>query len=122
MAHQLAPAVRLFEATTSTRIHTAPSKGPSEQLDYTIDYTAVLEEDELIDSSSWTVSGEDAALTTGTGDFDDTFGPVDAETSATVWLDAGTRNVVYTVTNTVVTDNVPPRTIIRAFTVTVAAP
>lgn len=71
-----------------------PFKDPDELLDYEIDWAARLDTD-TISTSLWDINGPDAALTT----------PLDTKTATTttIWLDAGTLNKVYTMTNHITT-------------------
>lgn len=70
-------------------------KDPQAELDYAIDWSDWLSDGDTIDSSTWSVSGQDSALlidaTTNT------------TTSATVWLSGGTVGKSYSVANRVVT-------------------
>lgn len=65
---------------------------PDAILDYCIDWSAFLEEDDTIDTSTWTVTdGIVIASNTNT------------TTVATVWLSGGTVGAWYRVTNHIVT-------------------
>lgn len=68
-------------------------KDPQAVLDYMIDWTDWLDGD-TISASSWTLSG--AGLTQTSNSFTDT--------TATVWLSAGTNFEIYKVTNHITTD------------------
>lgn len=69
-----------------------PQKGPGENLDYSLNWAQPLGTD-AITSSSWTIS--DSSLTQTDASF--------TSKVAVVWLDGGTPNQTYTVTNTIVT-------------------
>ncbi len=70
-----------------------PTKDPDEVLDYRIDWSERLEEDETILSSSWTVPvGLTQNSTTST------------TTTTTIWLSGGaTKGKIYSVQNRVIT-------------------
>ena len=86
-------------------------KDPSEVLDYTMSWAAVLQNGESIATSTWSVSG--SGLTLGTGAYAST----NDASAATCWLSAGTPEATYTVTNRIVTDHSPARTFERSFTI-----
>lgn len=67
------------------------NKDPSDVLDYTIDYSALLDGD-TIASSVWSV---DAGITIDSD--------TNTTTNATVWVSGGTSGNVYTFTNTITT-------------------
>lgn len=69
-----------------------PPKSPGETLDYTINWGLPLAGD-TITGSSWTIS--DSSLV----DNHDSF----TSTSATIWLEGGTNNANYSLTNTITT-------------------
>ena len=71
-----------------------PSKDPDEVLDYTIDWTDRLT-DETIETSTWTITGEDDELTQDT----DTI----ANPYTVIWLSSGTLGVKYSLTNRITT-------------------
>lgn len=66
---------------------------PDENLDYTFDYSRVLEGD-TIQSSVWTQTQGDALLTVAT--------PSNTTSTATIWLSGGRLGSFYKVTNHVV--------------------
>lgn len=83
-------------------------KDPDEQLDYTFDFDALLETNEVIDSTAWTVP---AGLTLVTDTIDA------AGKRATVWLAGGTAGDTYEVECRITSNATPARIIERAFTV-----
>lgn len=89
------------------------NKDPNEILDYTIDFAALLDtaNDEAIASVTWSVSGE--GLTVGTGEY----AAANDDTSATVWLSAGTVGTTYSVTCRATTDATPARIFERSISV-----
>lgn len=89
------------------------SKDPNEVLDYTIDFASLLDtaNDETIASVAWSASG--SGLTIGTGDYAAT----NDDTSATVWLSAGTVGTTYSVTCRATTDATPARVFERSISV-----
>ena len=94
-------------------------KTPAEIKDYTIDWDQpsccggpVLQPGELIAVSTWAATNVNGDTSLNVA--------ADAPTineglSTTVWLGAGTTGQVYNVTNTVTTNNSPPRTYERTF-------
>lgn len=79
---------------------------PNAALDYRIDWTQWLAEDEAVTTSTWAVPD---GLAKGSDAHDDT--------TCTVWLSGGTVGVIYDVTNHVVTSQ--GRTDDRSFRVRV---
>lgn len=71
-----------------------PPKDPDEVLDYEIDWSARLVS-EVINASEWTISGSDNLLLTNTSSY--------ANTATTIWLEGGTLNVTYSLTNRITT-------------------
>lgn len=69
------------------------SKDEQDVLDYTIDWSEVLEGAEIISASTWT---PETGLTLDS----DTF----SNTTTTAWLSGGTKGETYTVYNLVTTD------------------
>ncbi len=78
---------------------------PSDNLDYTIDWTDWLGGDTIV-TSSWVVT---AGLTEGAN--------ANTTTSATVWLTGGTAGTSYVATNTIIT--AAARTANRSFNIDV---
>ena len=78
---------------------------PSDNLDYTFDWTDWLAGDTIV-TSSWVVT---AGLTEGAN--------VNTTTSATVWLSGGTAGTSYVATNTIIT--AAARTANRSFNIDV---
>lgn len=114
--HHDAPAPRFLRAGLGVLVRTAPPKDPSDVLDYTISFAALLESGEVIASSAWSFTGGDGALVKGTGSRIDTFG----ESSSTLWLSAGTAQTEYLATCHITTSHSPPREFERSFSITVA--
>jgi hypothetical protein len=69
-----------------------PSKDPDEVLDYSLNWSQALSGDTIV-SSDWTISDSSLVENHSTN----------SSTSATIWLEDGTLNTTYTVTNTIVT-------------------
>lgn len=74
-------------------------KTPIEEMDYGFDWSAWLNDGELISDSGWSVTPNDSTLTVITSTFTDT--------ASSVWVLDGTPGVVYTLTNTVFTNSSP---------------
>ena len=73
-----------------------PAKDPQEVLDYTIDWSARIDDNDVIETSTFTlVSG--SGLTLGSQSNDDT--------STTVWLSAGTLGTTYEILNHIITED-----------------
>jgi hypothetical protein len=87
-------------------------KDPDDTLDYGVNLSGWLETGEEIDSSSWAV---DTGITVGV----DSYAPSASATQTKIWLSGGTVGETYELTNTITTDNVPPRIIERSFRVKV---
>lgn len=66
---------------------------PNADLDYSVDWTEWMYTDDTINASTWTITPTGPTLTNST--FDDT--------TTTVWVDGGTGNVTYTLTNHITT-------------------
>jgi hypothetical protein len=94
-------------------LRSAPTKDPDATLDYTRTWSGWLQTGEEIVTSEWFVTGDDAVLEIGI----DEYAPTSDATTATVWLIGGTEGATYVVTNRITTDNVPPRTDDRSFSV-----
>lgn len=92
-----------------------PPKDPSDVLAYTRDAGSFLATGETIASSVWTVEGPDAALIIGTS----AYAPSNDDTTATVWLTAGTEHVTYVVRNVITTSSSPARVKALSFSVAV---
>ena len=98
-------------------------KDPSADEPWGFDWTAFIRElgtGTEISTSTWTVTGPDAILTThdaGKSTSEEIDGVVTAGHFTKVYLAAGTRGRRYTVTNRIVTNNTPPVTDDRSFTV-----
>jgi hypothetical protein len=94
-------------------------KDPEATVDFSVDWSAWLQTDELIASSSWAVASGDEEdedpVTIGSGDYAST----SSDTAATVWLLGGTDGTNYRVTNTITTDSTPPRVDERSIYVSV---
>lgn len=90
-------------------------KDPDATLDYTIDFSALLEDGETIASVEWEIAGDDDVLTLGTGDR----APSNSDTAATCWLSGGTLSATYTVTARVTTSASPARIDDRSFRVVI---
>lgn len=73
---------------------TWPPKDPDEVLDYSIDWTDRLTS-ETIESSDWTITGDDDELTFGGGSI--------SGARTTVWLSGGTVGKTYYVLNRITT-------------------
>lgn len=69
-----------------------PSKDPDETLDYSLNWSSALSGDTIV-TSTWTISDSSLVENHSTN----------SSTSATIWLEGGTTNSTYTVTNTIVT-------------------
>lgn len=83
-------------------------KTPTERLDYSIEYSSLLEEGETITNSAWSVpAGIDEDGTTYAG------------TSSKIWLQGGTVGVDYIIKNTLTTS--ANRIFERGFTLRVVA-
>jgi len=90
-------------------------KDPDATLDYTIDFGGWLETTETITNAAW--SRSPASITIGGGGYAPT---VSADGKrCTVWLQAGTAGVKYTITVRVTTSNSPARIDDRSFYVQV---
>lgn len=82
------------------RVGAVIDKDPQATLDYSVDWSDWVSAGDVITSSIWTIS-------TITGDT----APVEEEDTnlgsniATVWLSGGTVDKIYTITNTITTDN-----------------
>lgn len=75
-----------------------PNKDPDEHLDYGLDWSDVMRNDEdTIESSDWSVAGADDALGISPASFDE-----GAHVTA-LWLSGGTVGETYLLTNTIVT-------------------
>lgn len=75
-----------------------PDKDPNEVLDYVMDWSARLADDDEITASSWTIAPVTASpLTADSNSF--------TASSATIWLSGGLLGTKYTLTNRVVTDD-----------------
>lgn len=70
-------------------------KDPAELLDYRIDWSGVVGDDEIT-ASAWAVAQGDVSISTPPNTFD--------ENSATVWVSGGSAGTVSVLTNTVTTD------------------
>ena len=81
-------------------------KVPAEKLDYSIDFSALLSENETIQSSTWTIP---SGLTVWSASISTPY--------ATQWLSGGTAGTKYTVTDTIVTNQ--GRTFARSFQIAV---
>lgn len=95
-------------------------KTPAEVIDCTINWDAddgcggpVLQPGEKVNASAWTASNVngDTSLNVAA----DPASISDDGQSTTVWLGGGAAGQVYSVTNTVSTDNSPPRTYARTY-------
>lgn len=74
-----------------------PFKDPQEVLDYSIDWTLKLPANDVITSSTWTVTSANVGLTIGSSYI------ANSNTQTIVWLSSGTANTDYLVTNQVTT-------------------
>lgn len=83
------------------------SKDPSDIVDYAIEWGTLLaaEGEDGIATSTWSASSP-TGLTVG----EVVASSIDDDTKTIVWVSGGTAGVVYTVTNTIVTDGPTPRT------------
>lgn len=70
-------------------------KDPNAKLDYGIDWSSWLRPGDGISASTWTVGGPDGSLTT--------YDPAFTGTQTTVWLQGGTEDGTYLVTNHITT-------------------
>ena len=108
LEHSPAPPSRLVEAgnhQTSEPIGEFV-QDPYEVLDYSVDWAAVLEAEEVIAESIWMVESGDASIGV------DGYAASNGDSSTTVWLSGGTESGScggVTVTNRITTDNTPPR-------------
>jgi len=84
-------------------------KTPEGALDYTIEWGDWLTGVEVVSSSVWSISPDDAILVNDSGDISgtglDTIG----------WFSGGSEGVTYLLTNTITTDASPARTTSRSF-------
>lgn len=78
-------------------------KEPTEVVDYGIRWTNELTSDETIDESEWDATGVTV---------DDPAGDIDGAVTSVI-LSGGESDTLATVTNTIVTSAVPPRTLSR---------
>lgn len=78
------------------------SKDAQSILDFSIDMSELLQDTEIIQSSTWTVP---TGLTAVTNTFDDDI--------VTVWLSGGTLNEIYEVKNVAQTNSTPQRTFVN---------
>lgn len=85
-------------------------KDPSDEKDYSINWARHLVNGEVIVSSEWDVQDGITHM-----EDEDTF----TDTRAIVWVAGGTAGTNYTATNTIVTDNDPPRTLQQSITIRV---
>ncbi len=69
-----------------------PSKDSDEVLDYSLNWSSALAGDTIV-TSTWAISDSSLVENHSTN----------SSTSATIWLEDGTTNTTYTVTNTIVT-------------------
>lgn len=115
VSHHDAPTQRLYQVSTRAIVRPMPPKDPGEILDYTLSYASLLEDDETIAASSWSVTIGDDAITTGTGARAPTYG----SESVTLWLSLGTGGTTYTITNHITTSYSPPREYERSFSLLV---
>lgn len=88
-------------------------KDPDSREVYTFDWTDWLVDDAQLSTSTWTVSGPDAALTT------DHAGIVDGLLKTRVRINGGTAGKTYQLTNRVTTDETPAQTDDRSITIRV---
>jgi hypothetical protein len=72
---------------------TWPDKDPNEVLDYSVDWTERLEDDDTITASEWIVP--EAGINMDSDDF--------ADSSTTIWLSGGTAGKSYSFTNRIIT-------------------
>lgn len=73
-------------------------KDPAATLDYSVDWTEFLEDEEVIAASQWTVPSGITQVTTSYTD-----------KKATIWLSGGTLGQTYELVNRITTDNNPAR-------------
>lgn len=85
-------------------------KDPSDEKDYGINWARHLIGGEVIVSSGWNVSDGLTHL-----EDEDSF----TSTKTVVWVSGGTAGTNYPATNTIVTDNDPPRTLHQSITIRV---
>jgi hypothetical protein len=83
------------------------TKDPDETLDYSRDWTALLQVGEAIVGSQWIVSPDNGSLITSPTTFN--------ATAATVWVSGGTLGSDYLLTNRITTNSTPARTFDRTF-------
>jgi hypothetical protein len=76
-------------------------KDPDERLDYSIDWSARLSQGEDIVSSTWDVDPGNGTLIVVT--------TTHGTSSATIWIEGGTMDADYLLTNHVTTDSSPAR-------------
>lgn len=83
-------------------------KTAASKVDYTVDWSPDMAADEIISTSTWAA---DDGITVET----------DSKTnqSTTVWVSGGTAGVKYKVTNTIVTNNNPARTLQKTLVIPV---
>jgi hypothetical protein len=81
------------------RVVKAFLKDPEEILDYTIDWTRLLETDEIITNSEWEFETDEdpRTLVQDTANFGDK--------GASIWVSGGTHNVTYFVVNRITTSS-----------------
>lgn len=75
-------------------------KDPSDVLDYAVDWSRYLLDDETITASAWAVTGPDSSLVViRSSEF--------TEKKTRIWVSVGTAGKLYTLTNTVTTSSSP---------------
>lgn len=84
------------------------SKDALSILDFSIDFTKLLQTGEEIATSTWTVP---TGITQVTNTFSDEV--------TTIWLSGGTLNTIYELINTAVTNSSPTRTFINRLYITI---
>lgn len=85
-------------------------KDPSDEKDYSVNWVRHLVNGEVIVSSEWDVAEGLTHL-----ESEDTF----TDTRTFVWVSGGTAGTNYPATNTIVTNNDPPRTLQQTITIRV---
>lgn len=86
---------------------------PDASLDYSIDWTAWLQDGETITSSDWTITP------TGVGALTED-SSANSTTDTTIWVSGGVLGASYTVTNHIETSHSPGRVDDRSFVITIA--
>lgn len=88
------PASRTFAVAADAQSGGAATKDPNARLDFAIDWSAVLPQDDSITSSIW-LAPDDLATDT----------PSINGRTTTVWITGGVAGRTYAVTNRIVTDD-----------------